>query len=264
MKIGFIGAGNMARAIVAGLLNKSVANKEDISCISGDDPTGKILSEDLGINLASTRQSLIEEADLVLLAFKPQHVETINPEEGEAGNGKLIVSILAGRGISSLRKAFPKARNIVRVMPNTPAKIGKGVFAYCFENEPTAGDSKTIEAMLSSLGATFQVEESQMHIVTALSGSGPAFFFRFVDLLSKAGEQHGLPKELALALATETGIGSLELLKASDVSPQTLVDEVTSPNGTTYALLQGLEKRGLEQVVCESITDSVNRSIEMA
>ena len=254
----------MARAMVAGLLKKSVANKGDISCVSGQDPTGRLLSEDLGINLASSRQSLIESSDLILLAFKPQHVETITSEEGNAGAEKLVVSILAGREISALRKAFPKARNIVRVMPNTPAKIGKGVFAYCFENAPSDQDRQTIEAILSSLGAAFQVEEKQMHIVTAISGCGPAVFFRFVDLISKAGDQHGLPKELALALATETGIGSLELLKGSDVPPQTLVDEVTSPNGVTYALLQSLEKRQLEQVISDSITDAVNRSIELS
>lgn len=264
MKIGFIGAGNMARAMVAGLLKKSVAHKEDISCVSGQDPTGQQLSEDLGIHLASSRQSLIESSDLILLAFKPQHVETITFEEGDAGAGKLIVSILAGREISSLKKAFPKARNIVRVMPNTPAKIGKGVFAYCFDQTPSDKDRQTIEALLSSLGAAYQVEEKQMHIVTAISGCGPAVFFRFVDLLSKAGDQHGLPQELALALATETGIGSLELLKASDAPPQTLVDEVTSPNGVTYALLQSLEKRGLEKLISDSITDAVNRSIELS
>lgn len=254
----------MARAMVAGLIKNGATQNEQISCTSGSGVSAKNLANDFGIQIADSRKALITDSDIIILAFKPQHLDTITQEEGKAADNKFVVSVLAGRNIESYRKAFPNARNIARVMPNTPSKIGKGVSAYCFEQAPSPEDRATLDTLLASLGASYEVNESQMHIATAISGCGPAVFFRFVDLISNAGAAHGLSKELALALATETGIGALELLKGAEVSPQTLVDEVTSPNGVTHALLKGLESRELNKVVSESITDAVNRSIELS
>lgn len=263
MKIGFIGAGNMARAIATGLVNSGLG-PSNIACISGNDPTAANLAADLGANLATNREELIAFGDIVLLAFKPNHLETITAEEGRLAEGKIVFSILAGRTLSDLGKAFPKAANIVRVMPNTPAAIGAGVSTYCFQNEPSDELKANVEKILSALGTAYQVAEEQLHIATVINGCGPAFYFRVVQLLGEIAEKHGLDKKLAMTLASETAIGSCHLLNQSEKSAQELIDAVTSPNGVTHALLQSLDRNGLPGVLANSAKDAVDRSIEMS
>lgn len=253
----------MARAIATGLVNSGL-EPQNISCISGDDPTAANLAKDLGANLASDRKQLISFGDIVLLAFKPQHLETITAEEGELADGKIIFSILAGRTLADLAKAFPKAANIVRVMPNTPAAIGAGVATYCFQNEPSEELKSNVQKILGALGSAYQVVEEQLHIATVINGCGPAFYFRIVQLLGEIAQQHGLDKELAMKLASETAIGSCQLLNQSDKSAQELIDAVTSPNGVTHALLQSLDRNGFPNVLATSAQDAVNRSIELS
>ncbi|MBK1878034.1 pyrroline-5-carboxylate reductase [Pelagicoccus mobilis] len=263
MKIGFIGAGNMARAIATGLVNSGLA-PQNISCISGDDPTAANLAKDLGANLAANREELISFGDIVLLAFKPNHLETITPEEGDFAEGKVVLSILAGRTLADLAKAFPKAANIVRVMPNTPAAIGAGVATYCFQNEPSDELKANVEKILGALGTAYQVVEEQLHIATVINGCGPAFYFRIVQLLGEIAEKHGLDKNLAMTLASETAIGSCQLFNQSDKSAQELIDAVTSPNGVTHALLQSLDRNGFPNVLEVSAQDAVDRSVELS
>lgn len=264
MKTGFIGAGNLARAIVLGLLEKGVLKANEISCVSGSGITAAALSGETGIGLANSRVDLISQSQAIILAFKPQHLDTITKEEGEAANDTLILSVLAGRGIDSLQAAFPSARNIVRVMPNTPSRIGKGVSAYCFQKSPSDEDRRIVESLLEALGRSYEVQESQMHIVTAVSGCGPAVFFQFIDFIATAAEEHGLDHSLAAQLATETGLGSLELLKQSKQLPSELVDEVVSPNGVTHALLKSLESSNWSGIIDRSIRAAVDRSIELS
>lgn len=263
MKIGFIGAGNMARAIATGLVNSGL-DPSNISCISGDDPTAATLASDLGANLASDRNELISFSDIILLAFKPNHLETITPEEGKLASGKTVLSILAGRTLADLGKAFPHADNIVRVMPNTPAAIGAGVSTFCFRSEPSEELKSSVQKILSALGTAYQVVEEQLHIATVINGCGPAFYFRTVQILGEIAEKHGLDKELAIKLASETAIGSCQLLNQSDKSAQELIDAVTSPNGVTHALLQSLDRNGFPESLDTSAKDAVKRSIELS
>lgn len=264
MNTGFIGAGNLARAIVLGLLEKGVLASSDINCVSGSGSSATALSKETGIGLAPSRLELLAQSETVVLAFKPQHLDTITDEEGAAAKDTIIISVLAGRTIASLRSAFPSARNVVRVMPNTPSRIGKGVSAYCFENQPRSDDRQLVESILSALGSSYEVKESQMHIVTAVSGCGPAVFFQFIDFIAKAAQNHGLEHSLASQLAIETGIGSLELMKQSGQLPSELVDEVVSPNGVTHALLKNLESSNWSETISRGIAAAVSRSEELS
>ncbi len=264
MNTGFIGAGNLARAIVLGLLEKGVFASSDINCVSGSGTTATALSKETGIGLAASRLELLAQSETVVLAFKPQHLDTITEEEGATAKDALIISVLAGRTVASLRSAFPSARNVVRVMPNTPSRIGKGVSAYCFENPPSSNDRQLVESILGALGSNYEVKESQMHIVTAVSGCGPAVFFQFIDFIAKAAQDHGLDYSLAAKLAIETGIGSLELMKQSGQTPSELVDEVVSPNGVTYALLEQLRQDKWESTLESAINSAVARSTELS
>ena len=264
MKIGFLGAGNLARAMVQALLQSKLCQPNDISCLSGAGQTAKTLSEDTGIVLASSRQALFQNASIIVLAFKPQHLETVTKEEGSFATDKLIVSVLAGRTIQSLSDVFPSATNIARVMPNTPSKIGKGVSAYCYAKPPSKEESEKVEKLLNSFGSSYEIEESEMHIATALSGCGPAVFFQFIDSLAKAAEKRGMPKKLSLEVAIKTGLGSLELMKQSDQDPQELIDEVVSPNGVTHALLESLKASNWHGILDTAIEDAIGRSQELA
>lgn len=264
MSIGFIGSGNMARAIVKGVLNQDVYDASDIRCVSGSGTTSRALAQETGITPSDNRLDLIEQSRTIVVAFKPQNLESISESESKAANDRLVISVLAGRTLESLKNIFPTARNIVRVMPNTPSQIGKGVSAYCFDQPPADEDLNEVVSILSALGSSHAVEESQMHIVTAVSGCGPAVFFRFVDLIAKAASKRGLDYALATQLAFETGLGSLELMQNSGKRPSDLVDEVVSPNGVTHALLTSLDSDEWPQMIERSIQAAVDRSEELS
>lgn len=264
MITGFIGAGNLARAIVIGLLDKRVLSPNELLCVSGSGATAQALSQETGIGLASSRIDLLERSQTVVLAFKPQHLDTITKEESAASQNSLVISVLAGRTLESLQAAFPNARNIVRVMPNTPSRIGKGVSAFCFQKTPSDEDRQLVENLLGALGTCYEVQESQMHIVTAVSGCGPAVFFQFIDFIAQAAEKRGLERKLAATLAIETGLGSLQLMAQSNQSPSQLVDEVVSPNGVTHALLTSLGDSDWSNIIDIAMEAAVNRSTELS
>lgn len=264
MKIAFIGAGNMGRAIADGLIANGVCAGSDFQVVSGSGKGANLMAERFGAIVAMDRVAAMRASDIVLLAFKPQHLDTITSDEAAMAEGKLVVSVLAGRTLESLSQAFPGAANIVRVMPNTPAQIGKGVSTYCFLNTPTDRVADQVSTILSSLGTAHQVEESQLHIATVINGCGPAFYFRIAQILGDVAENHGLDKQLAIQLAAETAIGSLELLLKSGRDPQSLIDEVVSPNGVTFALLKSLDRNGFPEALAQSAADAVARSVELS
>lgn len=254
----------MARAMVKGVLTQGSYKAAEICCVSGSGSTAAALANETGISQSDTRLELIERSSTVIVAFKPHHLETISASEAEAATDKLVLSVLAGRSLESLQEALPKARNIVRVMPNTPSQIGRGVSAYCFHRSPSDEDKLEVVSILSALGSAHEVQESQMHIVTAVSGCGPAVFFKFIDLVAKAAARRGLDYSQATQLAIETGLGSLELMRQSNQSPSDLVDEVVSPNGVTHALLTSLDNDHWPEIVEKSIQAAVDRSEELS
>ena len=264
MITGFIGAGNLARAIVIGLLDKRVLGSDELLCASGTGATAQSLSQEIGIGLASSRIDLIKRSQTIVLAFKPQHLDTITSEESAVAQNNLVISVLAGCTLESLQAAFPHARNIVRVMPNTPSRINKGVSAFCFQQAPSDEDRQFVENLLKALGTCYEVQESQMHIVTAVSGCGPAVFFQFIDHIAQAAEKRGLERDLAATLAIETGLGSLQLMQRSNQAPSQLVDEVVSPNGVTHALLTSLADSDWSGIIDTAIEAAVNRSTELS
>lgn len=254
----------MGRAIANGLVANGACKGSDLLCVSASGSGAAKMASATGARVEESRESVIDQSDVILLAFKPQHLETITAAEAAAGKGKLVVSVLAGRSLESLQAAFPEASNLVRVMPNTPSQIGKGVSTYCFRHEPTDLQKETVQTILNSLGTAYEVAESQLHIATAINGCGPAFYFRIIQILGEVADEQGLDKQLAMTLACETAIGSLELLKSSGRDPQDLIEEVVSPNGVTHALLTSLDRNGFPEILNTSAKDAVKRSIELS
>ena len=236
-KISFIGAGRMASAIVAGILDKKLSQPSDIACCAGNDDTGKILAEKTGIRFCAEASDLPDDSDLFVLACKPQQLDNIDPAIPGLAEGKAILSIVAGKKLATLESKFPGARLIIRCMPNTPGSIGEGFTGYTPSSTLPPADKAAIEGILGSLGEVLEVQEPWIDKVTAITGSGPAYFFEFTAALAQAGKELGFPDDIADQLARRTLIGAAKLLEQSGESPVDLRVAVTSPGGTTQAAL---------------------------
>jgi pyrroline-5-carboxylate reductase len=263
-RIAFLGAGNMASAFVDGLLGQDAAKPKDLICYGGADATAVTLAARTGIGRAEDIVELLRGADAVIVAFKPQHLGEADPRFAELTAGKLVISILAGKKLSSLSKAFPRCRNLVRTMPNTPGQIGAGITAWCSRDPLTAPDLKLVETILGALGKFVAVDESQMDAITAVSGSGPAYVFEFAGALRDAAIAAGLAPDVAHKLAVETIAGSAQLLARKNIEPEILRNQVTSPNGTTYAGLQRMAARDFRRMIKETVLAAKARSEELS
>lgn len=263
-KIAFLGAGRMASAIVDGLLAQNVRAPLDLACTDGGDDTARILAARTGISVATDLASLLSPADTIVLACKPQQLATLDPSVAALTDGKLVLSILAGKRLARLTEAFPNARAIVRAMPNTPGQIGAGITAWSASRLLTPADRTIVDAILGALGQVVEIAEPQLDAVTGLSGSGPAYVFEFTAALRDAGVAAGLPRDIAWKLAMETVLGSARLMARTGTEPEFLRDQVTSPNGTTFAGLQRMQARDFRGLIKESVLAATARSQELS
>lgn len=262
-RVVFLGAGRMASAMVGGLIGRQVYRPEEMACNCGDDDTGPTLAAKTGIGFSRDLDELLPGADILVLACKPQQLNTLHDSLGKLSHNKLIISILAGTTIARLAERFPQARNIVRSMPNTPGQIGQGATAYAAKEKLSADDHATVEAILGALGLTIKLPESQLDAVTAVSGSGPAYVFEFTKAVEEAGVQAGLEREVAMKLAKKTVLGAALLMDHSEEDPETLRNHVTSPGGTTQAALESFAAGNLREIVADAVMAAKARSIEL-
>ncbi|MEO7415206.1 MAG: pyrroline-5-carboxylate reductase [Opitutaceae bacterium] len=263
-KISFLGAGRMASAMVDGLLSQGGAKPGDLACTSGPDNTARELATRTGIAAHEDLAGLLMGADAVVLACKPQQLASLDPRLVELTAGKLVLSILAGKRLNRLVGTFPKARNVVRAMPNTPGQIGAGVTAWSANMPLTDADKKLVGQILGALGKTVELREEQLDAVTGLSGSGPAYVFEFAAALRDAGVAVGLDLATAKMLAIETLLGSAKLLERSTVEAEELRNQVTSPNGTTYAGLQRMAAGNFRDLIRDTVGTATARSVELS
>jgi pyrroline-5-carboxylate reductase len=264
LKIAFLGAGRMASAIIDGLLTQKICLPKDIACLGGSGQSGQNLAERTGICFAPDLEALIAPADLVVIAFKPQHLAAADPRLAELTRGKLVLSVLAAKTLSRLARTFPHARNLVRTMPNTPAAIGAGVTGWAALSTLSATDRATVVAVLGSLGREIELPEDQIDALMAVSGCGPAFVFEFTAALREAGVACGLAPATADLLARETVIGAAKLMAHTGTEPEELRNQVTSPKGTTYAGLQVLAARDFRGLLRDTALASKARSAELS
>lgn len=262
--IGFLGAGNMTAAIVDGLVARDAHARDVIACLGGGGKSAANLASRTGIKLAASIEDLIAARDLIVVAFKPQHLASADPRLAELTAGKLVVSVLAGKRLETLAKHFPRARNVVRTMPNTPAAIGSGITPYCALHTLSASDRSEVEQLLGACGEYLEVSEEHMNGVTALSGSGPAFVFEFAAGLRDAGIAANLPPEVAIRLSVSTLLGAARLLAARNIDPETLRNQVTSPNGTTFAGLRQLEEGDFRGLLKKTVLAAQARAAELS
>lgn len=254
----------MAAAMVDGLLAGKALTPGDLVCYSASGTTAAKLAARTGIAAVRTLDALLQDADTLVVAFKPQHLAQADPQLAVLTKGKLVISVLAGKRLSSLAKAFPQARNVVRTMPNTPGQIGAGMTAWCSLHELTADDRTRLESLLNALGRHLEANESQMDAITSISGSGPGFVFEYAAALRDAAIAAGLPVAMARTLVVETLLGSARLLARTQEEPERLRDQVTSPNGSTYAGLNRLKAGHFRQLMRETVLAAKARAEEIS
>jgi pyrroline-5-carboxylate reductase len=262
--IGFIGAGQMARALAQGFVQAGHFRGADI-CLS--DPVAAardgFTSAVPGARPAANAAEVVEGADLVVLAVKPQHVDQVGRELQQAiVTRPLFVSILAGVTVGRLSAALGTDR-IVRVMPNTPCLIGVGAAGFCCSASVRAEEKELVRKLLSSIGLAFEVGEHLLDAVTGLSGSGPAFIYQVIEALSDGGVRVGLPRDVATRLAAQTVRGAAEMVLQTGEHPATLKDKVTSPGGTTIAGIQALEEGALRATLIRAVVAATERSRQL-
>lgn len=264
LHIAFLGAGRMASAIVDGLLATGAATADRIALLGGGGASASALAARTGARLAVDLPDLVRDADLVVVAFKPQHLASADPRLAELTRGKLVLSVLAAKTLVRLAKTFPHARNLVRTMPNTPAAIGAGVTGWAALRELSSADRATVIAVLRALGREIELPEDQIDALMAVSGCGPAFVFEFTAALREAGVACGLTRETADLLARETVVGAAKLMAHTGTEPEELRNQVTSPKGTTYAGLQVLAARDFRGLLRDTALASKARSAELS
>ena len=262
-KLSFIGAGRMGGAIVRGLIRSGACAPTDIKIVGGANRSAKDLAKETGVILATSAEDLFAGADAVIVACKPQQFPLLNSAYATLAKDKLVLSVLAGTRLASLAQFFKSARNIVRTMPNTPGAIGRGVTAICSVNKLSALDQKIVEAICNGLGKSLEIPESLFDAVTAVSGSGPGFFFEYLSAYEDAAVSLGFTCEQAQLLTRETFIGSLALLQSTQESPDDLRNQVTSPGGTTRAGLDALENSQFRDVIKSALAAAKKRSEEL-
>jgi pyrroline-5-carboxylate reductase len=263
-KIGFIGAGNMATALIKGLLESGVYKKDQIIASDKQDAAIKNISEQFGLTCCPTNQELVRGCSIVVLSVKPQSIREVLEEiKGDIRDDHLLISIAAGIPLSMIQDIIGKDIALVRVMPNTPALVQKGVSALASGKWAGPQHMAEARAIFNSVGKTVQVPEQMMDAVTALSGSGPGYVFRIMECMVDAGVAVGLESQAALDLVVETFLGAAYLAKESGHSLARLREMVTSPGGTTAEGLATFDKMGLADMTVKAVQAACRRSIDL-
>ena len=252
-KIGFIGCGISAI-------------KNDYNVIGSEvtEEFAQTASKKLGIDVICDNKKLAQNSDIIFLAVKPnQAVEVLKEIKDFVTSEKLYVSICAGVTTVKIENILQNAK-VVRIMPNTPALVKSGMFGICAGSKATEDDVKFIENLLSSIGKCIDVTEKQMDIVTAISGSGPAFFYQVIEDMARAGEKLGLEYEKSLTLATQTALGSAQMIFNRGETPvQTLIDNVATKGGCTFVGIQEMKKYNSTKVFYDVIDKTTQKACEL-
>lgn len=262
-KIGFIGAGKMAEALIGGLISKGIFEKDEIIACAPSERTRIHMANEYGIEMYVSAAEIVTETDLIVLAVKPKHVAGLFDAEGLLiGEGKTVISIVAGLSIKDLKSYVPDAK-IVRVMPNHCCMVLEGAMGYTCDSGIPSEEKREIARILESVGLAVEVQETYMDAITGISGSSPAFMYMVIDSMADAGVLNGLSREDSIKLAAQSMLGAAKMVLESGKHPDVLKDEVCSPAGATIVGVRALEEMGLRAAMIAAVDDTVKRSAEM-
>jgi pyrroline-5-carboxylate reductase len=262
-KLGFIGGGQMAEAIIKGLLDSSIYSSEKLKIVEPSEQRRIYLRDHYKITTADIKETA-GTCDALIMAVKPQVMASVLSDLKPALGEALLISIAAGIPLSFIAESLGKKRiPVVRVMPNMPALVQQGATALCKNNHVSDSDFNYVRSLFDTTGTTVSVDEHLMDAVTGLSGSGPAYVFSFIEALIDGGVKNGLNRETATELAVQTVLGAATMMSRTGEHPAVLRDRVTSPGGTTATGVHVLERYGFSGILISAVDAACHRSQEL-
>lgn len=264
MKLGFIGCGNMANAMISGIIKNGVLGAEKIIASNRTMPALERAKQELGIRIAAGNREVVQQAETVVLSIKPQFYEDVIREiSGDAKPGQLFITIAPGKTLSWLSDTFGKPVKIVRTMPNTPAMVGEGITAACANELVSAEELEEACRILQGFGRVEVLPERLMDVVVSVSGSSPAYVFILIEAMADAAVADGMPRKQAYEFAAQAVLGSAKMVLETGRHPGELKDMVCSPGGTTIEAVRVLEERGFRSSVIEAMKSCTRKAQSM-
>lgn len=260
-KIGFVGAGKMAQAIIKGIIKADFFSKDNIFASEPNLEAAKKVEQQFGIKVFTDNKELVKNADIILFAVKPFVVnDVIDSIKSAIRDNQTIISIAAGISTEKIQTRLEKNIPVVRVMPNTPALVNEGMAAICGGKFVRYEHLCFAKELFSCLGRVIEIEENQIDIITAISGSSPAFYYYFINEIARAAEKLGFDYNLGLLAAAQSALGSAKMILETGVAPETLIDNVTTKGGTTEVGMNVLREANLDKIICRAIIGTKEKS----
>ncbi|BDR58001.1 pyrroline-5-carboxylate reductase [Xylocopilactobacillus apicola] len=263
MKLGFIGAGKMATALLTGIVKTKTVAASDITVSDLNSDALSTIKEKLGVNVTQNSAQVVSQSEIIVLAVKPNVVLSILNSVKSQIKDQLIISIAAGLDLTHLQSSVNPDTSIVRVMPNLNATVGEAAIAICHNNRVNEEQLATAHRLLESSGELFDLPEDKFGLFTAISGSSPAFTFLYIDSLARAGVKYGLPKKLADKIAAQAVFGSAKLMQETGKNPWDLIDDVSSPGGTTVAGLLEMQANNFQTAVIKGVDATIAQDTKL-
>lgn len=261
MKIGFIGLGNMAKAMMEGMLNQEVVSPNELYGSSKTQETADTVTRLFGIHACTDNKLVAKDADYLFLAVKPQFFpQVIEQIRDYVKPETVIISIAAGKTMAYIEECFGKKIKLIRCMPNTPALVGQGCTGYCVGEGVEKAQQEQVETWLNSFGKAYQVPEKLMDVVVGVSGSSPAYVFMFIEAMADQAVAEGMPRTQALSMAAQAVLGSAKMVLDTGIHPGQLKDMVCSPGGTTIQAVKVLEECGMRAAVMDAMEACIEKS----
>ena len=261
-KLGVIGCGKMASAILGGIVKNNFINSENIFIYDVNEEASEKLSEIYGFNKVNSIKDVLKLTNTLLLAVKPFVVDEVLKEIKENYNNQLVLSILAGVKIEKYKNAIENIK-IVRIMPNTPALVNMGMSAVCPDEKITELEIDFALDFMNNCGKAIKTTEDKIDVITALSGSGPAFYYRIIDLMAKSAQKLGLDYKEALILSAQTALGSAKMIFENDFNVEQLIKNVTTPGGCTEVGNHVLDDSSIDEILDKTIKDTMEKAIAL-
>lgn len=262
--LGFIGAGNMSQAIIKGAIEKNCIIGDNVYVYDIDKSKSAKINREFGVKISTSAAQLCENCDIIVLAVKPNVLSSVLTQTKDAAQNKTLVSIAAGWDADKIKSVVGADRQVIRLMPNTPLMVGEGMSVF---ESPSNADSEIlafVEGVFGALGKVAHAPSKLMHAVTAMSGSGPAYVFMFIEALTQAGVVCGLSEELSATLAAQTVLGSAKMVQETGTNPRVLKEAVCSPGGTTIEGVISLEEDGFNAAVISAVQKAAEKSKKLA
>lgn len=259
--LGFIGTGNMATAIIKGVLASGMLSGEDIAIYDIATEKAQALASEYGVKVFGSENEIAEKCDKVVLSVKPNIFPSLLSKiDGELKDrNPLVISIAAGKTIEFISGCLSYDAKIVRVMPNINAKVGAAVSAYCGKNNVSDAELDFVKELCESFGIAVNISENLFSVYSAIGGCSPAFAYMFIDSLARAAVKNGMPKNVALEVASGAVLGSAKMILESNEHPWQLVDQVCSPGGTTIEGVTSLQNDGFESAVMDAVQAAIDK-----